>query len=77
VAPDRITASITEGISEENPNSVVYEFDFQLNLLGVFLSDTIKARYHELEAIGRIPRGTIDGEGERLKREVRILRRSV
>jgi len=74
VAADRITASITEDISEENPNSVVYEFDFQLNLLGVFLSDTIKTRYHELEAVGRIPRGTIEGEGERLKREVRILR---
>ena len=60
-----------------NPNSVVYDFDFQFNIIGAFLSDPIKARYHKLEASGIIEKGSVDGEGERLRKQVRALRRSV
>jgi hypothetical protein len=77
VADGRITVSITEGISEDNPNSVVYDFDFQFNIIGAFLSDTIKARYRELEALGIIEKGSVDAEGERLRKQVRILRPSI
>jgi len=77
IADRRITVTVAEGTSELSTSFVLYDFDFHLNIISVFVSDPIKARYHEMEVNGEIRRGSIDGEGERLKQQVKVLRRSV
>jgi DNA-binding winged helix-turn-helix (wHTH) protein len=76
VADGRITVLTAESIVQQDINRVIYDLDFQLNVIDAFLTDPIKARYHELEARGQIPKGSIASEGERLKKEVRIVRSS-
>jgi hypothetical protein len=77
IADSRITVTVAEGTSELSTSFVLYDFDFHLNIISVFVSDSIKARYHEMEANGEIQKGSIEGEGERLKQRVKVLRRSV
>lgn len=76
VADGRITVLTAESILQQDVNRVIYDLDFHFNVVNAFLTDPIKARYHELEARGQIPKGSIASEGERLKKEVKIIRSS-
>lgn len=76
VASRRITVLVAEGISEDSANQVIYDLDFHLDVISAFLSDPLKARYHEMEATGLIHKGAAEVEGERLRSQVAILRRS-
>lgn len=71
----RVTVVVAEGISEEDGLRVIYDFDYELNLISVALSDPAKMGYRALEAKGEIHKDSELTEPERLKREVRVFRR--
>lgn len=71
----RIVAFVAEGIHDNSPY-VVYEFDSQLSVINVTLSNEARAIYRSLEAKGEIPPNSIEADEARLKREVKVLRRS-
>jgi len=75
VEAGRITVVTSENERYPDPDFVLYELDFQLNILGVTLSDRARAHYRELEGNGEFPKGSIATDIERLKREVKVLRR--
>lgn len=77
VTPGRITVTIAEDIHLTSTDFVTYDLDFQLNVIGAYLSDPIRKSYRELEAAGKIPKGFVDGENERLKSQVRVFRSGV
>jgi hypothetical protein len=75
VEAGRITVVVSESETYPDTNFVLYELDFKLNILSATLSDQAKTRYREFEASGEFPKGSVLTDGERLKREVRVLRR--
>jgi hypothetical protein len=72
----RIMVVVTEGILSNNPNIVGYELDSNFSVLSAALGDYAMARFRDLEAKGEIPMDSLVREGERLRSEVRIRRRS-
>jgi hypothetical protein len=64
---------VSEGISQHQPN-IMYDLDFQLNVISATIPDGTLARYRELEAEGKIPKSAHLTDGERLKREVKVIR---
>jgi hypothetical protein len=75
IGAGRITAFIGEGISELEPCYVIYDFDFQLNVISATFSDALTIRYRELEAKGLIVKDSVSTDPESLKQQVRVLRR--
>jgi hypothetical protein len=75
IGAGRITVLVGEGIGETEPCYVIYDFDFHLNVISATFSDPLKIRYRELEANGLIAEDSVFTDPERLKQQVRVLRR--
>lgn len=73
VEPKRVVVDVAEGISEQDTPSVIYEFDYDLRLCNVVLTDEFQNRLRQLQAGRRVPVESPEAMVERLKSELRVL----
>ena len=70
----RIVVVVSEGVSEaRNPGGMIYEFDFDLNVVNARPESHLQEAHRELEAKGEIDHSWTEEENERLRREVVIM----
>ena len=73
IGPERLVIQVVESISQDSPDTVIYEFDYSLRLRNVTLSDALQNHLIAMQQRGEAPREPISVTAERLKREVVVL----
>lgn len=72
----RIVVVVTEGVSEaRNPGVMIYELDFDLNVVNCRPDSHLRDAHRALEIQGQVDHSWTEEENERLRRAVIIIRR--
>lgn len=73
IGPERLVIQVVESISQDSPDTVIYEFDYGLRLRNVTLSDALQNHLIAMQDRGEVAKEPTAVIAERLKRGVVIL----